>query len=133
MSAYYGVRLIQVNHIISVGNTVQSLLSITALVKPHPLYHLMSSTFMIIYRQPLHLTCVQKKNIFHNEKKNKTRNNVTFSENVSIPACISFKYLILALFCKYEILGNLKIPANALKIPKSRQIKYSKILDFLRK
>lgn len=60
------------------------------------------------------------------KKKNKTRNNVTFSENVSIPACISFKYLILALFCKYEILGNLKIP-------KSRQIKYSKILDFLRK
>ena len=67
------------------------------------------------------------------KKKNKTRNNVTFSEKVSIPACISFKYLILTLFCKYEILGNLKIPANSLKIPKSRQIKYSKILDFLRK
>lgn len=67
------------------------------------------------------------------KNKKKTRNNVTFSEKVSIPAGISFKYLILTLFCKYEILGNLKIPANSLKIPKSRQIKYSKILDFLRK
>ena len=39
----------------------------------------MSSTFMVTYRQPLHFTCVQKKNIFHDKKKqqNKTKQEIT--------------------------------------------------------